>query len=845
MFALLRLFPALPLVLIFLASPSSFAQRTARETRPLAFEINRGQTAPEVNYLARSREGVLFFTSHGVTVMTPGRGSFQLVFQDGSPRAGLSPERLLIARSNYLNEDPKKSITDVENYAALRYVGVYPGIDIYFHGRDQHLEHDFLLAPQADPNRIALSLVGIDGLAVTPSGEAELSLGTARLLESAPQAWQNVNGRRKKILARWRLLGQKRLGISLGAYDRSLPVTIDPVLVYSTHFGGTTGNNFSEGSTFPADSTIEDVVLDVRRNIYVAGTTSAADFPTTAGALNRTPNQLATFHDDTKTQSGFISKFDPTGRILIYSTFLHSDIPHIAVDSAGHVYAAAPGNENFNGPSSGFDFGIFIDKLSVDGSRLLFSLTFAKTGSNAPADCQLVSGNSSPNGIAADNAGHIWVAGSTFNPCMPTTAGAFQTKIPNPNEAGFVLKLDSGKSSAASIVYSTYLGGNDFTGIDALAVDSSGNAYVAGRTTSTIFPHAASFGTTTPADAGSTGFVSKLNPVGSTLVFSSLLHGVSFVGREGAQPSVLSIFVDASRNVFIAGATSSTAFPTTPHAFQRTLTGSADGFVTKISAAGNSLVFSTLLGGNTADAITGIGVNNVGMPFVTGFTRSTNFPVTANAFRKTFPAGARASSFVTALNSNGQSLFYSTLLGGSTETTAFAIFVDPAWNAFVSGTTFDNDYPVTGNAIQPGLKGNSDGFLAKIVIAADLRVTLRENITSVAPRGSVTFFGQVKNLGPDGSDNVVLTDPIPAGFSFEGIFTTTASSCSKPAVGATSGKVTCTKIRLERGQSFWLNIYLKAVAASGSNLRNKITASARTQDLNSANNSASVTVHVK
>ena len=846
---MLKALRSFSLVWLFFTSLITFtsqAQPAAQVNMPLTFEANRGQTNPQVKYLARSMEGTLFFTSQGVTVAVPRVGSFRLLFQNGSTAPRISAEWQLLARSNYLNENPKLSVTGVENYAALHYTAVYPGIDVRFYGQDRHLEHDFVLAPGADPDRIALSVVGIDHLALTPSGDVELTLGTSKLLESSPLAWQMVHGKRKAVQSKWRLLGQNRLGISLGDYDRSWPVTVDPVLAYSTHFGGFTGNNLTQGTTFPADSSIEAVVLDPRRNIYIAGTTSAADFPTTAGAFNRTPNQLATFHDDTKTQSGFVSKFDPTGRILIYSTFLHAGIGHIAVDSLGHIYAVASGAEHFNGPNFGLDFGIFIDKLSIDGSHLLYHLAFADTVSGSPpVDCQTASGNSSPSSIAADNAGHIWVAGTTFNPCMPTTPGAFQTQMSDPDGAGFVLKLDSSKSGSASIMYSTYLGGNSFDQIDALTVDSSGNAYVAGRTSSSNFPHGASFGTATPGDNGVTGFVSKLNASGSALVFSALLHGIDSFSRDGAQTNIQSIFLDGSRHVYLAGTTSSTGFPTTVGAFRRTLAGSSDGFVTKFNAAGNALLFSTLLGGNSADFITGIGVNNAGMPFVTGFTRSTNFPVTASAFRKSFPAGARAASFVTAFNPSGQSLYYSTLLGGSTETTAFAIFVDPAWNAFVVGNTFDSNYPVTGNAFQPGLKGSSDGFLAKIVIAGDVRVTLKANVTSVARNGTVTFFGQVTNLGPDGSDNVVLTDSIPNGFGFQGIFTNSASSCSRPAVGATTGKLTCTKTRLEKGQSFWVNVYLKAVAPSGSNLTNKVATSAKTQDLNPTNNSASVTVHVK
>jgi uncharacterized repeat protein (TIGR01451 family) len=231
------------------------------------------------------------------------------------------------------------------------------------------------------------------------------------------------------------------------------------------------------------------------------------------------------------------------------------------------------------------------------------------------------------------------------------------------------------------------------------------------------------------------------------------------------------------------------------------------------------------------------------MAFVIGSTSSTDFPTTASAFKKSLPAGA-TNAFVTALQPDGKSLYYSTLLGGSKNTNGFAIAVDPAWNAWVGGNTADSDYPVTPNAFQPGRKGNSDGFFAKIVIAGDLRATLSPATASVLHNSVVTFTATVTNLGPDGSDAVVLTDAIPSGFSFSGVSGSTATSCTVPAVGATTGSVVCHKTRLETGQSFGVKILLKAIAAAGSTRVNKITTSARTQDLHTANNSAQSTVTV-
>lgn len=815
---------------ITLAPSLSFSTQppSAQASMPLAFEINRGQTAPQVRFLARSREGVLFFTSDGVTVAVPHQGSFRLLFDNASALRdrAIVPEQQLVARSNYLNREP--AVVNVENFAALRYAEVYPGIDVRFYGRENHLEHDLLLHPGADPSRIVLRAEGLDGIRVGENGDVELTLGKMKLFESAPIAWQTIRGRRVPVEAAWKLLSADRLGIWLGQYDHNLPVTIDPVLTYATRLGGTTGNDITAGTTFPADTFISAIALDGRGNIYVGGTTTAVDFPTTAGAFDRSANQVAVFHEDTTSQSGFVSKFDKTGRILIYSTFLRVQIDAMAVDSAGHVYSAEAVFNEDRGPNQGFDEGIHIDKLSTDGSTLLYTRLFAQTPNSTTA-C-ITEGSSFVGGLAADNFGHVWLTGTTDNPCLPTTPGAFQTTLPNTVETAFVAKFDTTQAPSSSLVYSTYLGGNSQDIAQALTVDGSGQAYIAGRTSSTNFPHGSAFGT----DTAAVGFITKLNASGSGLVFSTLLRGVSeqFTG----------LALDSSRNVYSTGTTSSSGFPTTSAAFDRTVSG-VDAFVAKINNGGNALVYSTFLGGSGHETSGGIRVNSAGIAFVTGSTSSTDFPTTANAFKRTLPSGA-INAFVTALQPSGSSLYYSTLLGGSKNTSGAAIFVDAAWNAFVGGNTQDTDFPVTANAFQPSLKGQSDGFFAKVVIAADLKATLTENVTSVSRNGVVTYTAKVINLGPDGSDAVVLTDAVPSGFSFVGIANSTASSCSVPAAGATSGSVICKKTRLEKGQTYGVTIYLRAIAVSGSNLTNRVKASARTQDLHPANNTAAVTVHV-
>lgn len=511
----------------------------------------------------------------------------------------------------------------------------------------------------------------------------------------------------------------------------------------------------------------------------------------------------------------------------------------MAVDAAGHVYTAENADDAFPGPNDGFDAGIFIDKLSPDGSALIFSKLFAASTSNS-ASCQTFS-DSFPTGIAVDNSSHVWVSGNTSNPCLPATPGVVEPTLAVNNGAGFLAKFNTNVTPAASLIYSTYIGSKSNAFTRALTVDSSGNAYVSGFALAT-YPHSHSFGT----GAEPVSFVTKFNPTATARVFSTLILGIS--------RTIAGLALDPSRNVYIAGSTDATGFPTTPGAIKHTPNGSCnqgsqtvpcpDGYITKMNATGSALSYSTLLGGSNEDDVNAIQVNNAGMAFVTGRTMSSDFPVTPNAFHKTL-SPATTDAFVTALNPNGQSLYYSTLLGSSNQTEGNAIFVDPAWNAWVGGFTSAADFPVTADAFQPGLKGAGDGFISKIVIAGDLRAAMTANVAAAARNSTVTFFAQVTNLGPDGSDNVVLLDPIPAGYSFVGIFTNSASSCAVPPVGATTGTVSCKRTRLEKGQTMFVNISLKAIGASGSTHANKITTSARTQDLVPANNSATVNVSVK
>ena len=295
------------------------------------------------------------------------------------------------------------------------------------------------------------------------------------------------------------------------------------------------------------------------------------------------------------------------------------------------------------------------------------------------------------------------MTGSTDSSDFPTTAGALHTSLSSPE--GFVTKLSP---SGSSLAYSTFLGGSGFNQPFAIAVDSTGAAYVTGRTGSADFPTTAGAFDTSYPGGQECAFISKLNAAGSALVYSTFLGGSSNT-NDGS-----GIAIDSSGAAYVSGITASTNFPTTPGAFSTSYNGGLDdAFVTKLNPAGSSLVYSTYLGGSQEDDGNAIAIDSAGAAYVTGATGSANFPTTAGAFQTSLKGVTNG--YVTKLNPSGSGLAYSTYLGGSVFEDLFGIAVDPSGAAFVTGTTHSTDYPTTPDAFQNSLTGgNPDVALTKL-----------------------------------------------------------------------------------------------------------------------------------
>jgi len=312
------------------------------------------------------------------------------------------------------------------------------------------------------------------------------------------------------------------------------------------------------------------------------------------------------------------------------------------------------------------------------------------------------SGYDEGNAIAVDGSGNVYVTGYTKSIDYDVTPGAFQTTLGGDGDV-FVTKLNA---SGSGLVYSTYIGGSDDEWGYGIAVDGSGNAYVTGYTMSNDYDVTAGAFQTTKGGGSLDVFVTKLNASGSALVYSTYIGGSDHDYGSG-------IAVDGSGNAYVTGGTESTDYDVTPGAFQTTIEGVWDVFVTKLNASGNGLVYSTYIGGSGGDEGYGIAVDGSGNAYVTGRTYSTDYDVTAGAFQTT--NGGFFDVFVTKLHASGSSLVYSTYIGGSGTDVGIGIAVDGSGNAYVTGYTESTDYDVTPGAFQTTYEGgNHDVFVTKL-----------------------------------------------------------------------------------------------------------------------------------
>lgn len=641
----------------------------------LRFEEQKGQVETNADFVARGpgyslllrADCVELRTREGVVAMTLAGAAAGARPATGQPLPGVS---------NYLiGRDRSKWRTGVRNYPRVAYTDVYPGIEVQYYGNGPLFEYDFRLAPGADPDAIRLKFSGAGRPVITSAGELRLREG---VVWGRPAAYQTAGSIRRPVAARYVRRAAGTIGLSLGAYDRSLPLVIDPQLNYSTLLGGALTDQAYAVATDPAG------------NAYITGTTLSVNFPTTGNAM-RTSLQGS--------RDAFVSKLDPSGKTLLYSTYLGGNGEDygysIAVDPAGSSYiTGSTASTNFPISLNAFQSALtgassipdaFLTKLNPAGSDIIYSTYFggAQTeagygvavdgGGNAYVAGRIQSYNYFPipsllpprggsgdafvakfnptgsglvfwsfyggtgldyaNAITLDADNSIYITGETRSGDLPTTTGAYSNFLPG-LAAAFVAKFSR---SGISLTYATYYGGNSTDAGYGITVDAEGNAYVCGQSTSINLPvrgTSIQTGPAVPPDA----FILKLNPLGNSIVYSSYIGGLGEDQCNG-------IAVDRSGATYLALQTTSSDMPvlaevTAPPGglgaggtFPFAYSGNLDGHILKIDPSGRRLIYASYLGGTQNDSVRGVALGANGDTYFSGFSESTGFQTTPDSLQ--------------------------------------------------------------------------------------------------------------------------------------------------------------------------------------------------------------------
>lgn len=655
-------------VLWVISATSAEGSKLVSPRMPFVFVENRGQVDNRVRYIGGGGDFKAWFEDRRV-VLQQGQNVVAIDFGGGG-RPVITPERPMDARANYLHgNDSRHWQRDLPLFEAIRYSGLWPGVELTYTSEQNGFKAEYLVSPGADPDAIRLKF---DGEArIQSDGTLRVSGVSGEFTEEKPVLYQLIAGKRIQVTGGFEKLPGGSIGFRTGPYDRTQPLVVDPSILFSGYFGGS------------AEDTITAVAIDAMSNVVVAGWTESTDLPVSGGAQMKYGGGV----------DAFVASFLPNGGGLLYCTYLggsgEDQALGIATDSARNVYVTGwTASTNF--PVVGaFQSHLkgtrdaFVTKLAPSGNTLVYSTYLGGSGVDTGY------------AIAVDSSGDAAIVGDSTSTDLPATAGVYQPKLAGGQDV-FLAKLSP---LGNSLIFLTYFGGSGTDHASCLYMGSGGGYFFGGYTLSSNLPLVDPF--QPKSGGGQDGYYAKLSPDASTLKFSSYLGGYG-------SDQVSAIYYDPSDYVVVAGTTSSPNFPTTPGAFQTTFGGETDGFITRFNPS-RGLAESTFLGGSATDEITGMVEDFHGVPYVTGLTDSPDFPLQ-------YPTQAANAggmdAFVVKLNTALSAVTYGTYLGGSGSDGGNAIAVDFETSITVAGQTGSGNFPVAGNS-QPYSSEMLSSFLTK------------------------------------------------------------------------------------------------------------------------------------
>ena len=665
---------------------------------PLSFEKNQGQADESVEFLAHAGGATVLLTRREI-VLAGGAGPVRMRFVGARSVPFIVGVDPLAGDANYfIGNDPGKWHTHVPTYARVQYRELYRGVDVVVYGNRQRLEYDVVAAPGADLGALRLRFAGVERLTIDAGGDLVLHTASGDLRHRKPIIYQESNGVRRQLGGAYVIRGAREVGFRVAAHDTTKPVTIDPVLTYSSYLG----------AVVATQETGRAIAVGRDGSAYVFGETNGSTFPQVSPL--QPPPPAPSFN----VPHLFLAKINPAGTAFVFATYFGGSGTDVATAAPG---IAVDRNDNIllTGTTGSTDFPLknaYQTELNRGpGGNDIFVTKFDASGALVYSTFLGGVGEDEGTGIAVDNDGDAYVTGvtSAYNPSgvigaapdFPTTAGAFQRVCGGSVDNGqscpgpfapdaIVAKFDP----SGGLVYSTRLGGAGSDTGFGVAVDAGGAAYVVGATTSqNDFP---ANGLQTKLAGGMDAFVAKVAPGGQSLESLTYLGGMtSSVSYYQASETPTGIAIDAQGNAYVVGSTSATDFPVTANSLQAFDTSRFPytiGFLSELDPALTHEVFSTFLGCIPS----GVAVDRGGNVTVVGQAAS---PIPQPSFPQVQPlpftvTNSGNHACVMTINPTAASpLRFSTYFGGTGEDSANAVALDNQGNIYLTGRTTSPDFP--------------------------------------------------------------------------------------------------------------------------------------------------------
>ncbi|HTT61525.1 MAG TPA: SBBP repeat-containing protein [Bryobacteraceae bacterium] len=805
---------------------------------PLSFEPNQGQADSTVQYLSRGA-GFALFLAPGEVVLNLERQQpaaavplrMRLIGANTKATgAGLAPQAGVV--SYFIGNDPTRWRAGIPTYGQVKYAQIYPGVDLVFYGNQRQLEYDFVVAPGADPGRIAWRIEGARA-GVDAEGNLVLNAPNGPAVFKKPALYQMNGDQRTAVEGSFAAAGN-RVGFQVGTYDHSRALVIDPVLSYASYLGGTRTDaiGLPMGPGILQVGASQGIAVDGAGSAYVTGYTYSVDFPTNNAYQSAPPAKVQGVSPG-QWPSAFVTKFSPDGSSLVYSTYLGGnglDYAYaIAVDSGGNAYVTGqtnsvdfpvtsgayqtvcsptPTNQGppYTASCNSANTSAFVTKLNPSGTGLVYS-TFL--GGYGPAYATAITVDSAGRAYIAGNESEYCSTAYTFQGCFPTTSGAViggDLTGGRSSQYAFAAAFDP---TGAHLLYSTLFGdlntscesGCGGTYGTGMAVDANGYFYLIGETQAGKLPTTA--GVVQPSGApldptgvyvlADRGFIAKFNPVtsanGVSLAYSTYLGG-----HTGNTNDYLSgITIDGAGNAYVVGYTNSADFPVTAGAYG-TVCGPnghtcAAAHVTKLNPAGSAILWSTYVGDAKTDAsdavfFTGpIQLDGHGNIYIIGQNGGgAGFPM-INPVEPT-PTSGNQQLLIAELDPTGSQLLFSTTIGsnGLNTTSPAGLAVDAAGNIYVAGNTNGPDLITTPGAFQTTSGDGAccqygNGFVAKIASAPIIALSTAGQVEPFAAESIVSAYGSDLASQIDSATTV----PLPLSLDGNSVTVTDSAGTARPS----------------------------------------------------------------